>query len=132
MRSLRSVLSANQTQKGNPLIAVQLEGPPPDGPAGQLGGWVRDYMQLLEAAPDAQMVSNQRLADLRDYLENLENVAERLSRQLEQLRGYLKTLCRQHKLEVIFGSCAEFIRELGRRHQAREQSPVLTPGGAGS
>jgi|GEM_PF-4677973 len=132
MRSLRSVLSANLSQGGNPLIAVQLECPanPQEGPRGQVVQWLHEYMRLLEADAD-DPVRKQQLADLRTYLENLEKTAQRLAQQLEQLREYLKTLCRLHKLEVIFGSCAEFIRELGRRQQARAASPVLAPAGVG-
>ena len=50
-------------------------------------------------------------------------------RRIERLRGYLKSLCARHKLELIFGTCADFISELGRRYETYEQSHQLATAG---
>lgn len=117
MRSLRGVLSANPA-KGNPLIAVQLEDPDnsQDARANQLIEWLREYMNVLEASPDVPF-RQPRLMELDNYLKDLDKAADRRSRLLNSLRNYLMMLCSQHKLEVIFGTCSEFVKELGRRYE---------------
>jgi hypothetical protein len=131
MRSLKSVLASNQSQI-NPLIAVQIEDPgdPCEARITQQAEWLRDYVRLLEPSKADDAVSK-RIASLNGYLNEMNKAAERRKQRLDRLREYLKTLCQRHKLEVIFGTCAEFIEELGKRYEEHVRPHVVAPAGAG-